>query len=483
MPKFVPVTDTEKPRSEQSNDATMARHRQFDNPHSVNKDKVDRGWVQGEVGWGVLKNFGDDERDAKAQILRHAEGANKMVKNDKGLWVKAKEVADNVDDHHDGGGQKGMGRGSCGIPVVPYSNLTADEDNNNEKRCRDARIDDEDDYRSRKTDCNKRKHRQYDRDERRERSRSPADRRRNDSRDRRRYRDDSRDRSRHRHQDSCSPSRSLPSSSYRDREKDRPRSRKDSRSPERRRSGSRDRYHDRSTSRRDDYEKDGKEQRRRASRFDSRPTRDISSSPPLASRAQDEDQNEKEEEEAGISPLKITAIQVINHFHDIYSNKSISSDRRMKELDTLFSSTAKIMSLKTSSAYLSSKEQILSSFTKTNPTVVTVSKRIYIEKDGQDMTFCLDLHRAATSPGLGDGRKENVLLYACEASKIIDVWGMVDSEHLAADTELTMEQVVTSKFWPFVSQIVQSKWKGGEELDVTKLVHYHNYDHMEVWGM
>lgn len=501
MPKFVPVTDTERPRSEQTNDATMSRHRRFDNPHSVTKDKVDRGWVQGEVGWGVLKNFGDDERDAKAQVLRHADGANKMVKNSKGLWVKAKEIEDDV-DHDRSTGLKGMGRGGRGVPVMPASTsegMTANsDDDNDEKRYHNAHSDDEGDYRSRKPDGDKHKlRRNNDHDggskspdnRRDQRSRSPV-RRRNDSRDRPRYRDDSRDRPRYRRRDSRSRSRSRSPPSRRhhsDRGYDdyRPSSGKDSRSPSRSRSRSRDRHHDRSSSRRNDDNKPvkEKEERRRPSRFDSRPTaaRDEESEVKITSAASRV--KKEEEEDEVMPPLKITSIQVINHFHDVYSNKSISSERRMKELDILFSSTAKIMSLKTGSAYLSNKEQILNSFSKTNPTVVTVSKRIYIEMESQNMTFCVDLHRAATSPGLGDGQKENVLLYACESAMIMDVWGMVDSEHLADDTELTTEQAVKSKFWSLVKQIVESKWRGSEALDIAKHVHYHNYDHMEVWGM
>eukprot|EP01033_Poteriospumella_lacustris_P020151 gene20151-14714_t len=77
MPSFVPVTDPEKARSEQNpHDPEFIAHRLFDDPHTVKT--VDRGWGQGEVGWGVLKKFGGDERDDGAQVLRHAEGSHKM---------------------------------------------------------------------------------------------------------------------------------------------------------------------------------------------------------------------------------------------------------------------------------------------------------------------------------------------------------------------------------------------------------------------
>lgn len=74
MPKFVPVVDTEKPLSEQlgNHDPDFDKHRRFDNPHAVpsaqGAKKVDRGWQQGSVGWGVLKNFGGGDKDSAAQV-------------------------------------------------------------------------------------------------------------------------------------------------------------------------------------------------------------------------------------------------------------------------------------------------------------------------------------------------------------------------------------------------------------------------------
>ena len=80
MPAFVPVVDSEKPRSEQVKDETWQKHRQFDTPYIV-KPK-DRGWQQGSLGWGVLGEFGSNEKDSAAQVIKRAEGMNKMVKNE-----------------------------------------------------------------------------------------------------------------------------------------------------------------------------------------------------------------------------------------------------------------------------------------------------------------------------------------------------------------------------------------------------------------
>ena len=104
MPSFVPVTDVEKPRAAQNpHDAKNAKHRQFDST----TQPVNRGWQQGNVGWGVLGAFGHHEKDDGAQVVRRTEGAKKMVKNEKGLWVKAKEL----EGTSSGGGGRGRGGG------------------------------------------------------------------------------------------------------------------------------------------------------------------------------------------------------------------------------------------------------------------------------------------------------------------------------------------------------------------------------------
>lgn len=64
MPRFVPVSNPEAPKSEQDlHSAENLKHRKFDNPHAVLKPPVDRGWQQGSLGWGVLGSFGSKEKD------------------------------------------------------------------------------------------------------------------------------------------------------------------------------------------------------------------------------------------------------------------------------------------------------------------------------------------------------------------------------------------------------------------------------------
>ena len=55
----------------------------------------DRGFASGEVGWGVLGNFGSGERDEGAQVIRKANDPNKkLVRNTAGLWVKQTQIGD-----------------------------------------------------------------------------------------------------------------------------------------------------------------------------------------------------------------------------------------------------------------------------------------------------------------------------------------------------------------------------------------------------
>lgn len=94
MPAFVPVSDPEKARYEQD-EKELAKHRNFDSMVVARQrtETTNRGWEQGSVGWGVLGAWGSSRRDEKAQVTRRvADPSNKMVRNEKGLWVKARDL-------------------------------------------------------------------------------------------------------------------------------------------------------------------------------------------------------------------------------------------------------------------------------------------------------------------------------------------------------------------------------------------------------
>eukprot|EP00929_Paragymnodinium_shiwhaense_P001626 TRINITY_DN101864_c0_g1_i1.p1 TRINITY_DN101864_c0_g1~~TRINITY_DN101864_c0_g1_i1.p1 ORF type:complete len:367 (-),score=102.98 TRINITY_DN101864_c0_g1_i1:54-1154(-) len=150
MPRFVPVADQEKPRSEQDEES-LRKHRQFDTPfaqlpkdlndprqkkedmnpmgrqsddleqdeHGLWKKKAalfekQKTWGRetmeysnpelaradgnkgpqwgrpGTVGWGVRGSFGGRTEDKGDGVLQRGEVNQTLVKNDKGLWVRKK---------------------------------------------------------------------------------------------------------------------------------------------------------------------------------------------------------------------------------------------------------------------------------------------------------------------------------------------------------------------------------------------------------
>jgi hypothetical protein len=504
MPKFVPVTDSEKPKAEQSAfSKDMMIHRMFDDPHSVVKphELQKRGFADGEVGWGNLNSYGSDEKDERAQILKHAEGSNKMVRNEKGLWVKAKVVDD------DGGSQtsssqRGMGRGR-GIPVLEKlrQEQAAESEDNNEE------------YVKSKRDVSESPQRRKDEPSRR---RDRNDRSRSDSRGRRTS-------SRRNRSGSRSPKRKEKSwhraDSRRSRSRDRnSRDRYNSRSRdyERRKSDrddSRERTKRRRSRSRSSSESDRHRKRDRSESKESRTIQKVvKEQESVRERSLVADKNNESNSKSAVmresfrrspsplddrhdSPSQMTAIQVINHFHEVYSEKS---SKRLDHIAEIFEETAAIQSMKAlNKVYLSGKDAVKSSFARTQPQTIVTSKRIYIEcpffketnvsSSGADglVTYACDLHRSGTSPGLGDLSKDTVLLYECGHNHILRVWGMNDTSHLSQNEDLTEDMVYDSEIWKAIEKIIGEKWKlviEENQIDLMLISHFHNYDKMEVWG-
>jgi hypothetical protein len=542
MPKFVPVTDSEKPKSEQSFYANeLLEHRQFDNPHAVIRS---------------AEEVADEEVDEMAQYLKHAEGANKMVKNEKGLWVKAKTV-DNEPQKNE---KKGMGRGG-GVSVmdkllqdhkmkqtdrdIPAESSRQFEDPKEEKseksKRRSPSSSEERTSRDKKTD-------NRIRDDSRERRRD-NDRRRDSSRDRKTGRKDrSRSRSPHyKRERSRDRDRDRRRSSSRRRDHHRDRNDRDERKGERdRRSRSRDRDrrkhkddYDSEDDRRDSPRKRSRtpeEKRRRKQKYESDSSdaekdrkessssrkketpksyssdeekKKVSKKPPqpLTEKKVEKTTTQEMTTEKKIPPPSpepetpmdippMTAIQILNHFHEIFALKS--SNRRMDQLMELFHPTCQIKNMKTGTVHLNGKDAIRAAFQKTNPHEVQVSKRIYFEhssfvssennekKNSSLVTYACDFHREGTSPGLGDISKDTLLFYECADNQILTVWGMNDSEHLSQQVNLAEDTIYFgSKVWSFLEGVLKDKW--GKEISEKKInlmevSHYHNYDQMEVWG-
>eukprot|EP01033_Poteriospumella_lacustris_P000771 gene771-546_t len=231
---------------------------------------------------------------------------------------------------------------------------------------------------------------------------------------------------------------------------------------------------------------------------------------------------------------------VINRFHEVYSS---SSKRRLVELRELFADTLSIVSLfhPTDRQYLQGCSTVTAAYLKSPPTPTAVSKRVYVELpsplrrqwlgtsssasstesaaaaaavavDGDaaasatsaasmEVTFICDFHRLGTMPGLGDGHRPTVLVYACRNAQIQQIWGAVDTENVSQPEDLSFEaNVVPSRVWqqvrrvildhPFMAAAVPAIEAYARQRGVpvasafeSMCCHFHNYDRMEVWGL
>mmetsp|Transcript_919 Transcript_919/g.1597 ORF Transcript_919/g.1597 Transcript_919/m.1597 type:complete len:520 (-) Transcript_919:36-1595(-) len=519
MPQFVPVKDDETPSSERSK----------------NKNKmpaVDRGWEQGNVGWGVLGAFGSAGKDEAAQGAVHSahSESSKMIKNDKGLWVKVKQSA--AESSSSSATISGKGRGRGGIPVFGGSSTTVSSGSSRkpvfdstdyishsqrrkmeEEVARDQYAQQEEHRRAEATsklessrprdmsrDHDRRHVRDRDRDRDRDRRRSRSrDRERQRRRDRSRDRDHSRERGKER------------KGSRRDRSRSRSKSRSHSRSRRSRRGGekyTRERHRDRSPSRGESRDR-GRHHSR--NRDNNRGRKRVSSQEPsgyhtkTSMRSNSTSSASQQSEEEPPMMFKFNAIQIVNHFLEVFAMPQ--STKRILSIGELFTSDAKMSSLKNpSKVYLDGAEKISNSFLLAEPTNATLSKRIFFDAaplssstenteadSSSSITFCLDFHRAGCSPGLGDVSKPTVLLYRCNAQHITAIWGMVDKENIADSSEdLTLEGMKTGRVeaWnlclkqvmvdmPHVVNEEEAELMSGSG---SNRIHFHNYDKIDVWG-
>ena len=162
----------------------------------------------------------------------------------------------------------------------------------------------------------------------------------------------------------------------------------------------------------------------------------------------------------------------------------------MDLITELFAEDASVYSLKTGACFLKGKGKIRAAFATTKPHTASVSKRVFIDfpkksqgegSIAQGVTFCVDMHRAETSPGLGDVSRNTVLLYRCDSRSICNVWGMTDSEGLSMKPDLSLNLFLSSATWKAIAAII------GADIDidtagVSEHVHFNNYDTIDTWG-
>jgi hypothetical protein len=450
MGKFVPVVDTEAPRSERMDHGEDAKkHRKFDNMGTT----VDRGWEQGKVGWGVQGNFGSSSKDTVAQVLTTGTGQFKMIKNDKGLWVKSVQRDNSTDEV-----LKPNGRGG-GVPVFPIDGLlshskastTGKSDSCIRSRGRrDSPTSDEIRY-QRKRSISQDRERCY---HGRPRSRSRDDRYRGHSRSRssERFR---RKRATHRDDDeSYSRGQST-----------------------RRRSPTRGRDADKSCLRRDVQERSRSNERGR--------DRDGRSS-----HSRSPDRNHEEVTNSTIdvrfedavddleTPFAFNAVQVVNRFLEIFSTTGMTFKMRLENLEEVFAENVTVSTLKTQKVIMTSRQALTDSFHKAVFHSANPSRRVFISKEAEDVTYCFDLHTPGSSPGLGDPTKDTCLLYRCRNSVITHIWGGADKEHLASLTMLTLDRIQESELWKLVQGILDES--SGTETGQLNSLHFQDYTNIEV---
>ena len=172
--------------------------------------------------------------------------------------------------------------------------------------------------------------------------------------------------------------------------------------------------------------------------------------------------------------FNFNAVQVVNRFLEVFAK---TSKFRLDEIEETFAETAVISSLKNGKELISGKAKIRQSFTLSVSHECSATRRIFIEC-GNGASFAFDLHKIEASPGLGDPKKETVLLYRVSDSVITNVWGCVDKKNMASAAVLTLDDIVASEMWPLILPLVQKD----EPTFSVEQCHFHDYTNIALWG-
>ena len=176
--------------------------------------------------------------------------------------------------------------------------------------------------------------------------------------------------------------------------------------------------------------------------------------------------------------FSFNAVQLVNRFLEVFSAESVPAERKTSLISELFADSVTVCSLKSRRPLLSSRAALLESFQRVSFHAALASRRVFFESRAGGTSFCLDLHRPHSAPGLGDPSRDGCLLYRCEGSRITSVWGGVDKELLASLTSLSLARVRSSEVWRQAVAVI------GEELGELhdSQVHFHDYTNIEVIG-
>jgi hypothetical protein len=181
------------------------------------------------------------------------------------------------------------------------------------------------------------------------------------------------------------------------------------------------------------------------------------------------------------SVFHFNAVQIVNHFQEIFADSKTDSKKRVEAISELFTTNIIISSLKTEKLLLTGREAIFESFQRTSPSIAECSRRLFIpsvENDASAISYCLDLHTPGTSPGLGDKTKDTVILYRCdeETAKITHVWGAADPDQLASKSQLTKTDLLQATVWKWTTKIFQTIYPSFSDHQPT---YFHDYTNIE----
>ena len=201
------------------------------------------------------------------------------------------------------------------------------------------------------------------------------------------------------------------------------------------------------------------------------------------------DAEQKEDAEESVLPfIYFNAVQVVNRFLEVFGDKNIVFDTKMKHFEEIFAPDVVVSTLKTQKILMSGQTVLLDSFARAVFHCSQPSRRVFITAPGNEDTsvsgdadsLCFDLHVAGTSPGLGDPKKDSCLLYRSQRSLITHIWGGVDKQQLASRAVLTLEDVMKSEIWICVTNILLSI--SGFRYLTADALHFQDYTNIETIG-
>jgi len=205
----------------------------------------------------------------------------------------------------------------------------------------------------------------------------------------------------------------------------------------------------------------------------------------------------------------MNAVQVVNRFLEVFgvptctqqASARVTDEERLDMMMALLiaptntecsvSECVSVQSLKSGKHMIPQDTKVVrGSFARATGHPSEPCYRVFVEEpqtasdtSGQ-VTFCYDVYRGGTSPGLGAPDKDMILLYRVNNSIITNIYGCVEPLNLCARdnnataTAVVLSDIASSDIWVrFALPIIQ------RDLTVTTDgLHFNNYLQVETWG-